>query len=81
MPWGRPEIRLFDRKSTGTTGRRPDTTTGETMHYDIELAIAQVRDLEDKSDSVGTRDDRESVDRILDILLEMKTRYEEEDDE
>ena len=51
------------------------------MHYDIELAIAQVRELEDKSDSVGTRDDRESVDRIIDILLEMKTRYEEEDDE
>lgn len=51
------------------------------MHYDIELAIAQVRDLEDKSDRVGTRDDRESVDRIIDILLEMKTRYEEEDDE
>lgn len=32
------------------------------------------------SDSRGPRDDRNSVDRILDILFEMKRRYEEQEE-
>jgi uncharacterized protein YajQ (UPF0234 family) len=47
------------------------------MRYDIKLAEAQVRDLEDKAESLGSSQDRDDVERILNILHSMLERAEE----
>lgn len=47
------------------------------MRYDIKLAEAQVRDLEDKAESIGSSQDRDDVERLLNILHSMLERAEE----